>query len=271
MPLFHWLYFLLINLFCSSNGNTFYPYKKTQQPQINYYPNQAKPTWVKKEVIRLKAILGQKAGCRRVAQSFNRLHINCATVGKTYVATVIRDNHYLIMQERHKLKNKLPRWVAINDTWAMDLSFYTTTDNITQPFIGIIDHGSRKLLSLNTIINKSSWTLLGNLCLAIGKYGKPKKLRTDNEVIFTSFVFKTFLKLVNIQQQKIPVASPWCNGRIERLFGTLKPMLKLFAISNKTELQSWLNQFTHWYNRHRTHQNIGGKTPEEVWRQRRTK
>ncbi len=61
------------------------------------------------------------------------------------------------------------------------------------------------------------------------------------------------------------------NGRIERLFGTLKPMLRLFAISNKTELQSWLNQFTHWYNQHRTYQNLGGKTPEEFWRQRRRK
>ncbi len=88
--------------------------------KLNYYKNAAKPAWVKKEVIRLKAILGQKAGCRRVAQSFYRLHANCATVGKTYVATVIRDNHYLIMQERRKMKNKLPRWVAINDTWAMD-------------------------------------------------------------------------------------------------------------------------------------------------------
>ncbi len=153
----------------------------------------------------------------------------------------------------------------------MDLSFYTTTDNTTQPFIGIIDHGSRKLLSLNTIVNKSSWTLLGHLCLAIGKYGKPKKLRTDNEVIFTSFVFKTFLKLVNIQQQKIPTASPWCNGRIERLFGTLKPMLKLFTISNKKELQSWLVQFNLWYNQHRPHQNLGGKTPKEIWQQQRRK
>ncbi len=206
-----------------------------------------------------------------MAHTFNHLHKHNAMVGKTYVATVVRDNHYLIMQARQKIKNKLPRWVAINDTWAMDLSFYTTTDNITQPFIGIIDHGSRKLLSLNTIINKSSWTLLGHLCLTIGKYGKPKKLRTDNEVIFTSFVFKTFLKLVDIEQQKIPTASPWCNGRIERLFGTLKPMVKLFELENKTELQRWLAQFKTWYNRHRTHQNLGGKTPEEVWRQRKRK
>ncbi len=233
--------------------------------------NRPKPNWVKNEVIRLKAIMGNGVGCRKIANCFNRLYGERETVGKTYVANIIRDNHYLIMQERHKLKNKLPRWVAVNCTWAMDLSFYTTTDKISRPFLGIIDHGSRKALTLQTVINKSSWTLLGYLCLAIGKYGKPNKLRTDNEIIFTSFVFKTFLKLVNIQHQKIPTASPWCNGRIERLFGTLKPMVKLFEISNKKELQSWLNQFRNWYNHRRPHQNLNGKTPEEIWRQRRRK
>ncbi len=99
--------------------------------------------------------------------------------------------------------------------------------------------------------------------------GKPKKLRTDNESIFNSFVFKTFLGLVNIQHQRIPTASPWCNGRIERLFGTLKPIIKLFEIADKAELQHGLNQFKTWYNHHRTHQNLGGKTPEDIWRQRR--
>ncbi|PIE46897.1 MAG: hypothetical protein CSA42_05645 [Gammaproteobacteria bacterium] len=173
------------------------------------------------------------------------------------------------MRTRQDIKGKLPREVACHHTWAMDLSFYTTTDKICQPFLGIIDHGSRKALTLQTVINKSSWILLGYLCLAIGRYGKPNKLRTDNEIIFTSFLFKTFLKLVNIQHQKIPTASPWCNGRIERLFGTLKPMIKLFEISDKQALQGWLSQFKTWYNHYRPHQNLNGKTPDEVWRQRR--
>ncbi len=144
----------------------------------------------------------------------------------------------------------------------MDLSFYTTSQNHTQMILGIIDHGSRKLLYLNQIINKSNWVLLGYLCLTIAKYGKPKKLRTDNEIIFNSFVFKTFLKLVNIKKQTTPVASPWC-----RLFGTLKPMIKTHYIENYFKLNSFLTQFKFWYNNHRTHQNLKGKTPNEVWYQ----
>lgn len=256
----------LILLCLSPKKATHYRVARPTKPATTV--GKPKPEWVKKEIIRLKAILGKQAGCRRVAHTFNRLHGSRETVGKTYVATVIANHQYEIMYQRRKLKNQLPRWCAVNATWAIDLSFYTTENAVIQPFLGIIDHGSRKALTLQTLINRNSWTLLGHLCLAVGRYGKPNKLRTDNEIIFNSFVFRTFLKFVNIQQQKIPTASPWCNGRIERLFGTLKPMVKLFAITDKKELQCWLNQFKHWYNHHRPHQNLNGKTPEDVWRQR---
>ncbi len=131
--------------------------------------NQKKPDWVVAEVIRLKAILGQQAGCRKVAQTFNRLHGHRETVGKSFVNQIIQKNQFEIMVTRRKIKNKLPRRIAVNLTWAMDLSFYTTADKVIQPFIGIIDHGSRKVISLNTVINKSSWVMLGYLCLAIGQ------------------------------------------------------------------------------------------------------
>ena len=52
------------------------------------------------------------------------------------------------------------------------------------------------------------------------RHGKPRRIRTDNEIIFTSWVFTTFLKLVGIRHQRIQTCAPWQNGRIERLFGT---------------------------------------------------
>jgi putative transposase len=75
---------------------------------------------------------------------------------------------------------------------------------------------------MHTVINKKSWTLLGHVCLAIGRYGKPKAIRTDNEAVFTSRLFKLFLTVAGIKHQRTHLHSPWQNGRIERLFGTLK-------------------------------------------------
>lgn len=87
-------------------------------------------------------------------------------------------------------------------------------------------HGSRLCVRFTTLINKRSWTLQGYLCLAIGQHGKPRSVRTDNEAIFNSFVFTTFLRLAGIRKQTTPVCAPWCNGRIERLFATIKPWLR---------------------------------------------
>lgn len=107
----------------------------------------------------------------------------------------------------------------------MDLTGKTDAAGNLHMIFGLIDHGSRVLLRLAALPNKSSWILLGNLFLAIGKYGKPCMVRTDNEACFTSRLFRTVLWLVGIRQQCSDPGCPWQNGRIERLFGTLKQKL----------------------------------------------
>jgi putative transposase len=129
----------------------------------------------------------------------------------------------------------------------------------------LIDHGSRAALCLQTLVVRNSWTILGYLCLSIGRYGKPRSIRTDNEAIFNSFVFRTFLKLAGIRKQTIPTCSPWCNGRIERFFGTLKPVLKQFSPFDRHDLQTALQEFILFYNHCRPHQNLENRTPAEVW------
>lgn len=75
------------------------------------------------------------------------------------------------------------------------------------------------------LANKSSWSLLGHLCLAIGRHGKPKATRTDNESSFTSRVFSAGLASFGIRHQRTDVGCPWQNGRIERFFVTLAQAL----------------------------------------------
>ena len=83
--------------------------------------------------------------------------------------------------------------------------------------------------------------------------------------MFTSIVFTMFLKLVGIRHQRTPVCAPWCNGRIERLFGTLKPLLRQLVIPTRAALQSGLEEFTLFYNHARPHQNFDDLTPAEKW------
>ena len=222
-----------------------------------------KPEWVTAEVLRLKAHMG-KSGCRSIAITFNRLHQN-TRVGKTFVAEAIKHNQYQLSCIKRDIRSRAPCTVSINAVWGLDLTFKTDQQDKLSNILGIIDHGSRLAISLTTLINKRSWTVLGHLCLAIGKYGKPKAIRTDNENIFNSFVFRTLLKLAGIKHQQTQVCAPWQNGRIERLFGTLKPLLKQLVLPNSTALEMALCEFKLFYNHIRPHQNLNGLTPAEVW------
>jgi hypothetical protein len=70
--------------------------------------------------------------------------------------------------------------------WALDLTQLSRSDCDRQVVLGVVDHGSRRLLRLRSLTRKCTWTLLGHLCLAIAEFGKPVAIRTDNECMFTS-------------------------------------------------------------------------------------
>jgi transposase InsO family protein len=107
--------------------------------------------------------------------------------------------------------------------------------------------------------------LARHLCLAIGKYGKPAALRSDNASVLTSRLFRTALLLFGIRHQRSDVGAPWQNGRIERLFGTLKEKLDRWTVTDAGQLERSLALFSIWYNDVRPHQTLGGLTPREAW------
>jgi putative transposase len=155
--------------------------------------------------------------------------------------------------------------VSVNRVWGVDLTFVRDHHGTPRAVLGVVDHGSRVCTQLAAVVNKRGWTLIGHLCLAIGQHGKPRAIRTDNELVFKSAVFKTFLTLVGIRHQRIPICAPWCNGRIESFFGRIKPYIRLIHIHSPAGLQNALDDIRHFFNHVRTHQNLAGLTPAEVW------
>jgi putative transposase len=227
-------------------------------------PTRKKPDWVVQEVLRLKALMGKNAGCRKVADTFNRLHAP-ARVGKSFVSDTIRNHQYALLNITRELRGQRPAPVRVNHVWGVDLTFVRDHHGTPRPVLGVVDHGSRVCTQLAAVVNKRSWTLIGHLCLAIGQHGKPSAIRTDNELAFKSAVFTTFLKLVGIRHQRIPVCAPWCNGRIESFFGRIKPYIRQIHIHGPAGLQNALDDIRHFFNHVRTHQNLAGLTPAEVW------
>jgi len=73
------------------------------------------------------------------------------------------------------------------------------------------------------------------------------------------------LWLLGIKHQTTEIHSPWQNGRVERFFGTLKQKLNRWSVDSFEQCNHDLEIFRFWYNQVRTHNNLNGKTPEEVW------
>ena len=167
-----------------------------------------KPQWVINRVIEHKAIM-QNDGCRKIAVSFNRRFGDRMTVSKTWVSNTLKKHKYEILELRKKLKNRKPRPTNINRIWGMDLTGKHDLDKNNLQILGIIDHGSRANLYLSAIKSKASIHLLKILLDTIEKYGKPEAMRTDNEAVFTSKLFRFGLWFLGIKHQRTDVGCPW--------------------------------------------------------------
>jgi len=227
---------------------------------------QPKPAWVKREVIKLKALMPQ-AGCRSIAHAFNRMHHHKSiTIGKSYAYEVVKKNQYEIRVLRRKIKHKRPRPIPHNRIWGVDLTGKTDHSGKLHNILAIVEHQSRTCLSLESLKDKASITLLESLITAIRRYGKPKYIRTDNEAIFTSGIFRFGLWFLGIKHQRTEVACPWQNGKVERFFGTLKQKLNQWEVNSSDELAHSLHLFRFWFNHVRPHDYLDGHTPVEIWR-----
>jgi putative transposase len=131
--------------------------------------------------------------------------------------------------------------------------------------LGVVEHHSRKLLALVPLRQKRSVNILLALLPLLKYYPKPKQIRTDNERCFTSKLVKFALWFVSIKHQTTPLNSPWVNGRIERLFGTLKSNLALLPKVEDKEFTYLTQSFQYWYNNVRLHQNLEYQTPEVIY------
>ncbi len=243
-----------------------------------------KPDWVRLAVLALGREL-PLAGYRTLAYCFNLHHVGQldghgrgVTVSKSFVSALLRVQRYAAVQARQRAYTA--KREPIQTTWGMDLTGLPLMDGSSLAVFGVIDHGSRAILSLSPVVKRNSLVLLGKLLLAMGSYGLPHSVRSDNEGVFKSLAFTVVLTLLGVRQQFTELASPWQNGRMERFWGTLKFELQTtvrrsvaqgIAVQTRMKFASvaamgcLLEAFKSSYNGERPHQSLEGDTPAAVW------
>jgi putative transposase len=243
-----------------------------------------KPDWVRLAVLALAREL-PRAGYRTLAHCFNLRHAGqmdahgkAVSVSKSFVSTLLRQQRYAAA--RAGVPTYAPRREPIQTTWGMDLTGLPLVDGSSVAVFGVIDHGSRAVLSLSPVVRRNCLVLLGKLLIAMGSYGVPRAVRSDNEAVFKTLAFRTVLKCIGVRQQFTALASPWQNGRIERFWRTVKFELQTtarqsvaqgIAVQTRMKFASvaamgcLLEAFKDGYNLDRPHQSLKGATPTAVW------
>lgn len=234
----------------------------------------AKPAWVRDEVLRLKALMPE-AGCRSIELIFNRRFALArgVSIGKTYVARVLVAHRYELQARERSGMHCMARIWPHNARWGVDLTSFRDSGR-RYWILGVIEYRSRALLALIVLLRKSAAAIAHALALAFERFGAPRTLVTDNEGPFRSALCRRLLARAGVLHRRIVPYCPWQNGRIERLFGTLKPRLRRRGAQGSASLQRDLDVFRHWYNRVRPHQALGvslpngarsALTPAEAW------
>jgi putative transposase len=96
--------------------------------------------------------------------------------------------------------------VAVNAVRGIDITYLHRG---RRPAFAIIDHGSRRLLRFAALPRKCSFTLLGHLCLTIADFGLPRAIRSDNESMFTSLLWRSAMRWLGVRHQRSAPGRPW--------------------------------------------------------------
>ena len=130
----------------------------------------------------------------------------------------------------------------------------------------IVDGFSRKILALRAYrgapTSREMARLLGHTSK---RYGRPRFLITDHGCQFQKR-FRRRMKAMGIGHIRGRIRSFGMNGKIERLFRTFKlwQRVSLIMLGDRAR-QRQLEGFRVWYNCHRPHSRLGGRTPREMW------
>jgi transposase InsO family protein len=99
--------------------------------------------------------------------------------------------------------------------------------------------------------------------LAIARHARPKYLSSDHDPLYRFHQWQANLRVLDIDEIKTVPYAPLSHPFVERLIGTIRrEFLNHTLFWTAVDLESKLFEFKDYYNRHRSHASLDGKTPE---------
>jgi putative transposase len=204
---------------------------------------------------------------RRLGHAVNRKRVQ-RLMRKMGLETIYRRPRTTVPHPEHKVYPYLLRDVEVtrpNQVWAADITYVPMARGFMY-LVAVIDWHSRKVLA-----HRVSNTMDAQFCVqalkeALLRFGSPAIFNTDQGSQFTSDGFTGTLESAGVQISMDGKGRCHDNIFIERLWRTVKyEHLYLHALATGHELTQSLRSWVDWYNRHRPHQGLGYRTPDEVY------
>lgn len=135
--------------------------------------------------------------------------------------------------------------------------------------IVVIDDHSRFILAADLSHDQRGDTLIGTLHNACVRYGKPRKLLTDQGSGFYTWsrnrtLFQHYLDEQRIEHIVSEPHSPQTQGKVERVIQTIKKeLIRRIHFSGYTDARQGILDYVKSYNFDRPHQGIGGARPAD--------
>ncbi len=160
-----------------------------------------------------------------------------------------------------------------NATWTADFKgeFRTLDGNLCFP-LTVQDGYTRFLLECRGMLRLDLDATMRRFRHLFRTHGLPQKIRTDNGHPFASTAIANISQLsvwwisLGIWPEFIEPASPYQNGRHERMHRTLKNKATLPPSSSLRAQQIRFNKFRRVFNHERPHEAIGMLTPADLYR-----
>ncbi|NOX96383.1 MAG: transposase family protein [Alphaproteobacteria bacterium] len=125
----------------------------------------------------------------------------------------------------------------------------------------ILGHSRRKLLHIGITANPTAEWAARQITEAFPWDSAPKTLIRDNDSIYGA-AFKKQLAALNIRDGPTALRSPWQNGFVERMIGSIKrECLDHMIIRDEVHLRRVLKAYARYYNSTRTHIGLNKDAP----------
>jgi Helix-turn-helix domain/Integrase core domain len=170
-------------------------------------------------------------------------------------------------KKRRRSSYRRFQFPATDDCWQIDAFEYTLVDGTAVVVFELKDDCSRYLLEVRAWPREDTLGAWTSLAYAIGRYGRPRMLLSDNSLAFTGHRLN---KIVLFEQNliKLGIKPIWSSanhpqtcGKTERGHQTAQQWLRRQPTATTLdELQSLLNHYRTAFNQ-RPHQALNGATP----------